>query len=640
LRILITNNTLDTRAGSELYVRDVAIGLLKRGHTPIAYSATLGEVAREIRAATVPVIDTLDAMAIPPDVIHGHHHLETMAALLRFPGVPAVYFCHGWLPWEERPPRFPRILRYVAVDYACRDRLIFESGVPQDLIRLIPNFADLDRFKSRQPLPALPRRALVFSNNASEYSYIPAVREACARHRIKLDVIGISAGNVCERPEDILGGYDIVFAKGRAALEALAIGAAVILCDKGGAGPLVTSSEVDRLRTHNFGLRTLRAPVEVDALDRQIARYDAEDAAKVSRLIRESAGRDQALDQIISLYQEVIAENQRTVGPEQDDEARAAAAYLRCLGLDFKAVKARTTSKFAESANQIEELTIRVFEKEQQLEKIRATRAWRLLNRYGLLKHRYLLPAYYGVAKVFKLQTYHGNASAASSKDQMSPNCEGASALNIDQSARMEETFSDIYRRRAWGADCESVSGPGSTIERTSALRDDIGELVKELNARVVLDAGCGDYNWMRLLDLDLDHYFGIDVVPELISENECKYGNGIRSFHNIDFTRDRVVRADLILSRDSLVHLSFEDIFAALRNFKESGSTYLLTTTYTSHEKNTDIQAGDWRPLNLELPPFDFPTPIKLIDEKGEVSRGIPADKYLALWALEDIRV
>ena len=104
LRILITNNALAGRAGTELYVRDVALSLLARGHRPVAYSATLGEVAQELRAATIPVIDDLNSMSVAPDIIHGQHHLETMTALLRFPGVPAVYFCHGWLP-GKRPRR-------------------------------------------------------------------------------------------------------------------------------------------------------------------------------------------------------------------------------------------------------------------------------------------------------------------------------------------------------------------------------------------------------------------------------------------------------------------------------------------------------------------------------------------------------
>ena len=104
LRILITNTALDVRAGSELYVRDLATALLARGHTPIVYSPVLGDVAREIREATIPVVDDLAAIGTAPDVIHGHHHLETLTALLWFPGVPAVSMCHGWhvIFWVSR----------------------------------------------------------------------------------------------------------------------------------------------------------------------------------------------------------------------------------------------------------------------------------------------------------------------------------------------------------------------------------------------------------------------------------------------------------------------------------------------------------------------------------------------------------
>src|SRR6185436_18076478 len=96
LRVLITNNTLADRAGTELYVRDLALALLDRGHQPIAFSAYLGTVAAELRSATVPVIDRLDALAEPPDVIHGHHHVEALLALTHFPDTPALFICHGW----------------------------------------------------------------------------------------------------------------------------------------------------------------------------------------------------------------------------------------------------------------------------------------------------------------------------------------------------------------------------------------------------------------------------------------------------------------------------------------------------------------------------------------------------------------
>ena len=333
LRILITNHGLKERAGSELYVRELALWLLRNGHSPIVYSSKLGEVASEIRQATVPVVDDLADVAVQPDLIHGQHHVETMTALLHFPHTPAVFFCHGWLPWEETPPHFPRILRYVAVDDTCRDRLVCEHGIEEEVVRVILNFVDLKRFVPRGELSAKPRRALVFSNSASETTYVANVREACRRAGISLDVVGSKAGRTSERPEKILGQYDIVFAKARCALEALAVGTAVVLCDQAGVGPMVTTTELERLRRLNFGIRTLQESVDSDTLEKEIARYDATDAMEVSRRVRRACGSEEALSEIVALYKEVIADYKQRPMPDLEAESRAAAAYLRQLPL-------------------------------------------------------------------------------------------------------------------------------------------------------------------------------------------------------------------------------------------------------------------------------------------------------------------
>jgi glycosyl transferase family 4 len=331
LRVLLTNRSLDQRAGSELYLFELATRLLARGHSPVAFSPRLGKVAAALREATIPVVDDLGAIGEPPDLIHGQHHTAAMTALLHFPGVPAVYVCHGWTPWEEIPPRFPRILRYVAVDYTTRERLVSEHGIPPERVEVVLNFVDLDRFQPRTPLPAKPRRALVFSNQASERTFLPIVREACERYGIALDVAGVASGDPVARPEELLPGYDLVFAKGRAALEAMAVGAAVVLCDQAGAGPLVTTGDLDRLRPLNFGIRTLRDPVTADVLASQIARYDPADAAEVSRRIRAMAGIEEAVDRLTGLYGEVLAEHWEKGNPPAAEESRAAAAYLRWL---------------------------------------------------------------------------------------------------------------------------------------------------------------------------------------------------------------------------------------------------------------------------------------------------------------------
>jgi glycosyltransferase involved in cell wall biosynthesis len=334
MRVLITNLSLAGRTGTEVYVRDVAMALLERGHTPIVYSPVLGELAHELRQKTIPVVDNLDAISVKPDVIHGHHNNETMTALLRFPGVPAVYFIHDNMSLNDVAPVFPRILRYVAVDDTCRDRLMCEQAIPEERVRVLYSFVDLEKFKPRGPLPSSPRRALVYSHHSE---HLKAVREVCAGAGLALDVAGRAGNNIVAAPELLLGKYDIVFAKARCALEALAVGAAVVLCDFVGSGPMVTTAELNELRRYNFGHRLLRRPLDSNLLAQEIARYDPADAAEVSRRIREMAGLDSTVTELINLYREVIDEYSTLDGGDAEAEARAAACFLRRQSLTFNA---------------------------------------------------------------------------------------------------------------------------------------------------------------------------------------------------------------------------------------------------------------------------------------------------------------
>jgi hypothetical protein len=343
LRILITCEMLDARGGSELYVRDVALALLRAGHTPVIYTSRAGKVAQEIRDMTVPVVERLDALSITPDLVYGQHHLPTMAALLRFPEAPAVYVCHDWYGMNAFAPRFPRILRFVAVDDACRDRLVCEDGVEESRVRVLPNSVDLERFLRRAPLPARPHRALVFGNYTRESSHLAALRAACAKHGVELDVIGEKMNNAVARPEEVLKDYDVVFAKGRAALEALAVGSAVIVYS--GVrylGPMVRAAEVERLLPLNFGVRVMGdalAPEELAArVEAELGRYDPADAAEATTLVRARAGQAAAMHAILEMCEEVLDEYEQTRGGlDPGSEGPAAAAYLERLGEHLRA---------------------------------------------------------------------------------------------------------------------------------------------------------------------------------------------------------------------------------------------------------------------------------------------------------------
>ncbi|HZS60658.1 MAG TPA: hypothetical protein VFA43_15390, partial [Gemmatimonadaceae bacterium] len=100
----------------------------------------------------------------------------------------------------------------------------------------------------------------------------------------------------------------IVFAKAKAAIEAMAVGAAVVLCDYAGAGPLVTSDNFDLLRDMNFGFEALNRPLDPAVLLDDIARYDPRDAERVRDRIRVEASLEHAAGVFEQLYRDVIDE--------------------------------------------------------------------------------------------------------------------------------------------------------------------------------------------------------------------------------------------------------------------------------------------------------------------------------------------
>ena len=323
LRVLITNLSLSGRTGTETYTRDLALALRAFGHEPHVYSPRLGKLAEELRREGVSVWDNLSAVP-KPDIIHGHHSVPSTLAVLRFPGTPAVFVCHDAKAWHDEAPRLSAIQAYVAVDYLCRDRLKAD-GIPEHRISVIGNAVDLDRFPRRGPLPPRPNRALLFSNYANEQTHLPAVRHACTQAGVELDVRGYGVGNVCEHPEALLGQYDIVFAKARCAMEAMACGAAVILCGAEGAGELVTGARFHALREYNFGRHVLQRPLAAEYLLGQIRGYDPVAAAEVTELARNHLGVDRMVSNWIELYGRLSPPS------EQTDDLQGIARLLSAL---------------------------------------------------------------------------------------------------------------------------------------------------------------------------------------------------------------------------------------------------------------------------------------------------------------------
>jgi SAM-dependent methyltransferase len=192
------------------------------------------------------------------------------------------------------------------------------------------------------------------------------------------------------------------------------------------------------------------------------------------------------------------------------------------------------------------------------------------------------------------------------------------------------KVFTAIYRNRRWQAGA-SVSGPGSEIGRCEHLVQALPRLLRELNAASVLDAGCGDFNWLSAAELPVD-YTGVDVVPELIERNRSRYAAPHRRFLVADITSDPLPAADVALCRHALIHLPNRQVLGALQNFRRCGMHYLLATTFPSVTRNIDIVPGSFRPVNLQAAPFGLPAPLRVIDDSG------PVEAVLGLWEVKTL--
>lgn len=186
----------------------------------------------------------------------------------------------------------------------------------------------------------------------------------------------------------------------------------------------------------------------------------------------------------------------------------------------------------------------------------------------------------------------------------------------------------------------ESVSGPGSSLAQTTEIRQRLPLLLQSIGAMSFLDAPCGDFHWMKHVGLGVKEYTGVDILQNLIEANQQRFSGNGRGFLRLDLTSDALPRADVILCRDCLVHFSFHDVLRTLANFKRSGSRYLLTTTFPRRTANADIPTGGWRPINLELAPFHFPPPLRIINERCTEDGGSYADKSLGLWKFSDLPI
>jgi SAM-dependent methyltransferase len=183
--------------------------------------------------------------------------------------------------------------------------------------------------------------------------------------------------------------------------------------------------------------------------------------------------------------------------------------------------------------------------------------------------------------------------------------------------SQSQSVFSKIYATNYW----DFGSGPGSLEVHTRGYREFLQKFLSEYKISSVVDVGCGDWQIARHINWEEIHYTGIDVVQDIITRNKELYGNERTEFICADVFSCDLPVADLLIVKDVLQHWPNKDIIvflSRLTRFKYA----LITNCILGSRVNADIALGQFRPLDLNAPPFnyDFPKVYEFTNNSEEI--------------------
>lgn len=215
--------------------------------------------------------------------------------------------------------------------------------------------------------------------------------------------------------------------------------------------------------------------------------------------------------------------------------------------------------------------------------------------------------------------------------------------------------FHHEYDRNPVAQRPETADGPGATVALTEDLRGWLSALLRRSEVCTMLDAACGDWSWMRLVDLGATEYTGWDVDPGRI--DTCRRRIATGDFVPLDrpntvfeavnlLTVDEIGYYDLVLCRDFLMHVPNEHVSAILRKIRAGGSLLLLATSFPGADNAARAwhpETATWagymeQPLDLCAPPFSLGIPLESFAEQPGPWGVLAVPRELGLWRINEV--
>ncbi len=177
-------------------------------------------------------------------------------------------------------------------------------------------------------------------------------------------------------------------------------------------------------------------------------------------------------------------------------------------------------------------------------------------------------------------------------------------------SADLETVFDSIYESGRWGraGNFEGTSGSGSSARNSEAYLAFLQDFLRERGIGSVVDGGCGDWQFSRLIDWGGASYTGYDASRIVIERNSKSFANENIKFVHGNFLSVDLPPADLLIVKDVLQHLSNRNIHRAVEQFGKFKYVIIVNDIdpETLTALNVDIRDGDYRTLDITAEPFN----------------------------------
>ncbi len=400
VRFILANNGLGGAGGTETHLLTVGDQLLRLGHEVVVHANELGPFADFVRSRGIEVTHRPSELPDDCDVVFAQDAILALELAERQPRALMVFRVCSDVYDFELPPQVDGVVDLVVVLSDRYARLARACAISAPLLRLrVP--IDVDRLVPLGAIRTRPRRAVILGNYADR---VRVVREACERRGIEVDAVGGA-----HQRYDVaaaLASADIVVAKSRAALDAMACGRAVYVYDTFGGDGWVTPESYPALEADNFAGQASDRVIGVDELERDLADYHpGMGTANRDLVLQHHNARDHVIELLAAV--DVPAPAERPAAPLRELgrltalqwswERLARQAQHAQADLHERLVRAERAAAdaTAEAEQARAEALTRAGEAvplRAQLDAIQASRAWKLATRYWVWRNRLLQP--------------------------------------------------------------------------------------------------------------------------------------------------------------------------------------------------------------------------------------------------------